>query len=192
MNSGAALIVIIVIAVLLVVCLRKSPEDYTLSRSLSTRSIRASPSWGRASNLASISRSKSLRLPSRRSWGSRTQLPAHFGSRVPTRTLSRISNLAQASGMGRTGSTGTSRTISSGGARYPAPQQGLSWGHAYNPSTGTWSGIVPGSSISGLQTTYQHMFAPRSASQMSGQQQMRQHLAPGGLGHTGWTFPRRP
>lgn len=76
--------------------------------------------------------------------------------------------------------------------RYPAPTQGLSWGHAYNPSTGTWAGVNTRSSIAGLQKTYQHIFAPRSSSQMSGQQQRRQHLAPGGLGHTGWTFPRRP
>ncbi len=78
------------------------------------------------------------------------------------------------------------------------PQRGvassyqLPLGHAWNPQTGGWrsgTGIVPGSAISGLQQQYRNIFTPRTtgpAGTVSGQAARQQHLAPGGLGHTGW------
>jgi len=126
-------------------------------------------SWSRFARIP-IQKTRSSRLVKTPSWRTSSQSGNSRLARIPSFLR-----------------TQSWRTPSSG-QTYPAPQQGLSWGHAYNPSTGTWAGIVPGSSISGLQQTYQHMFAPRSSQQMSGQQQRATHLAPGGLGHTGWVY----
>lgn len=71
---------------------------------------------------------------------------------------------------------------------------GFARGPAFSNPFGT--GIVQGSSISGLQQQYRQIFAPRSTatvgsginrvSMVSGQPQRNQHLQQGGLGRTGW------
>jgi len=78
------------------------------------------------------------------------------------------------------------------------PAQGLPLGHAFGqPGTG----IIPGSSISGLQQQYRNIFTPRPTATISGQQQRSQHLygptgSPSsgvqGLGQTGWPYRQHP
>ena len=71
-----------------------------------------------------------------------------------------------------------------------APQQGFPLGPAVNNPYQT--GIVQGSILAPLQQQYRQIFTPRPQGMVSGQAQRQQHLAPGGLGHTGWVYRGNP
>lgn len=70
------------------------------------------------------------------------------------------------------------------------PQQGLPLGPAVGNPYGT--GVVQSSAVAPLQMQYRSIYTPRPNSTISGQTQRAQHLAPGGAGHTGWTYSRSP